>query len=80
MALAPVPLFKLLTLTCTAAGKAVLNDGTPPALVTNTEELAVVKPATVLAALLYKIWLAVVVAGHVAVDQAGVVLEPDCSI
>ncbi len=56
------------------------NPGTPLASVRNTALLAVVISPMTDVAELYKIRLTVVVAGHVVVDHAGVVLAPDCSI
>ena len=62
------------------AGNVVLQEGIPPLSVTNTLLFAVVISPTTFADDEYKMRLTLVVAGHVAVDQAGVVLEPDCSI
>jgi hypothetical protein len=67
-------------LLCVAAGIVLEMDGTPPELVTRTPLFAVANPAMTLLADEYKSWLAVVVAGHVAVDHDGAVLAPDWSI
>jgi hypothetical protein len=55
-------------------------EGMPVVPVIKTPLFPVARPATVLAELEYKIWFIDVVAGHVDVDHAGVVLAPDCSI
>ena len=59
------------------AGSVVDQDGTPAPLVTRMLLLAVARPLTTLAVPEYKSWLTVVVAGYVAVDQEGALLEPD---
>lgn len=64
-------------LACTAAGSVELMDGTPPDEVISTPLFAVAKPPITLAELEYSNWFTVVVAGYVAVDHEGVVLEPD---
>jgi hypothetical protein len=57
-----------------------VNAGTPEVLVNSVAELAeVISPITEVAEL-YRIRLAVVVAGQVVVDQAGAPLAPDCNI
>lgn len=61
--LAPVPEFKLLVKTCTAAGKLVAKDGIPNAPVTNIALLLVDKPEMTLVLLAYKNELAVMVDG-----------------
>ena len=55
----------------------VVQPGTPEPLVKRTELLTVDNPPTVLLAEEYNIWLMVVEAGYVAVDQAGVAFDPE---
>jgi hypothetical protein len=52
------------------------SDGMPAAEVISTPLLAVVISLTVLVALEYRIWFAVVVEGYVAVENTGSALEP----
>jgi hypothetical protein len=52
-------------------------DGTPVLEVTKTALFAVARPVMVLFPEEYRSWFAVVVAGYVAVDQAGVADEPE---
>jgi hypothetical protein len=54
--------------------------GIPVAPVMRTPLLRVDSPETTLAELEYRIWLIVVVAGQVEVDQEGLVDAPDCNI
>src|ERR1051325_5462802 len=67
----------LVILSWTALGKVEEMDGTPAPEVIRTPLLAVANPAMVLFEEEYNNWLAVVVAGYVAVDQAGVVDAPE---